>query len=190
MERERKLKKQMEKKVDRTPYFPSFSVEGNMITLQKEKGEYQLVMLNTVVDEMIFCISVRIIHTSNRKICIGLTDRLTQRNRQSVNHSHSIYYYGGGAIYYGTEEKAQPYRESITNDCLSSGMEVVIKVDMQASTVTFNLHEESINRNTFKPIKGTRQYQVVTPLLTAPSRHLVPFFQMINTGDSIAWNIL
>lgn len=80
-----------------------------------------------------------------------------------------------------------------TGDCLSSEMDVVVKVEVEVATcvVTFILKGESIKwvdyPTTSQPINGTRKYKIKTELFKDPARQFVPCYQIEEEGDTVTW---
>ena len=103
---------------------------------------------------------------------LGVSDRISQRHKRRVTWAHGITYAGIGFITYGTGKLQPLHEKKETNDCLSKGMEVLMKVDRRNCVVTFTLIDPSARsiNNECIPINGTREYQVVSPILNQPMR--------------------
>jgi hypothetical protein len=148
-----------------TPFVKNFKVEGNVITLIKEEWKddkkiYNQQVLLDVIVKGIFMFKMHIRKSKKSAIMVGVVDRLTQKEKiDSFTSGNAICYSGfKGRINYG-EGGEWKYKEN--GDCLCEGMEVKVKVDMEAGTVTFTLKY---------PSKFVKTHSISSDILTQSNR--------------------
>jgi hypothetical protein len=84
-----------------TPSAKCFTINQNIITKASGGNDWKMVLLDVAVKEGVFSFRTHI-HSTKGWINIGVTDRVTQKERDYPQAEHSIYYYRDGTIFYAT----------------------------------------------------------------------------------------
>ena len=89
--------------VMQTPSAQCFTINHNTITLVSGgDGSWRMVLLDVVIGEGVFSFRTRI-HQRKANIGIGVTDRVTQKERNNAQEEHSILFSCySSKIYYAT----------------------------------------------------------------------------------------
>jgi hypothetical protein len=134
---EEEKKRGPEDLIMRTTSAKCFTISYNTITRSSgEDYSWRMVLLNVVVGEGVFSFRTRL-HQLKGGICIGVTDRVTQKERNSAQQEHSIQYgCWGGIIYYATGDDKDKHENSAS---VSEGMELLCEVEREKCQVTFTV---------------------------------------------------
>ena len=99
------MKRCQECLVEPTHSSSCFTIEGNNITKSAGGSYYRMVLLDAQVGVGVFSFRARI-HSTKGWMLIGVTDKVTQKGRDSSQSKHGIEYCcGSGEIYYGTDDR-------------------------------------------------------------------------------------
>ena len=99
-----KIREAPQQYVMQTPYASCFTI-GNTITRSSgEDGKDRMVLLDVVVGEGVFSFRAHV-RTIKKFMWMGVTDRVTQKEKNYPEPGDSIYYHCfGGSIYYATAD--------------------------------------------------------------------------------------
>ena len=95
-----------------------------------------MVLVDAVAGEGVLAFRTHV-HTNKRWFCVGVTDRLTQRDSDYAQPEYSIKYVHVGRISYATGDGK--YNIDSPKDEICEGTYVVVEVDRSKCTVTFTL---------------------------------------------------